>query len=548
MVSLDPITGVLGRKAAAHFLRRVTFGASKQQIDTFAGYSIDQAVSAVLVESNIPSPPKDKKTGATWLNPKPGLSNSGEEDLRDFFKSWVLESMAKSGSNAVEKLTFFLHTHFTTIQSVVDQSSALYYQYLLLKKYTFGNLKELAEKICKDNAMLILLDGSLNVSGRPNENFAREFFELYTIGRGKEIGAGNYTNYTESDIREAARVLSGWAYDSNYTTIDASTGVPSGKLKLNSSKLADKHDPGVKTFSSAFQNKSIAPSALSGSYATEAAATKEITELVEMIFAQPETARFFCRKLYRFYIFYKISEEVEENIIKPLAENLVANNFQIKPLVEKLFKSKHFFDQDNTEVNDNARGALIKSPLDISIGMLKFFKVEMPSDANLTNYYGAYGELLSSLRDQGMDYYEPLDVAGYDAYHEAPNYNRNWISANFLARRYEFAALAIKGIGMDGQPPLFKIDVMKYITDPVNVPNPSDATQLAKDVIELLLPEAITEERFNYFLNILLDNLSTINWEHEWENYISSKNDMGIRTQLEDFFNAVLQSPEYQLL
>ena len=546
MAALDEITGTLGLSKASHLLRRLTFGATRPEVDTFSSKTISQALDILLSPLTVPAPPVDLKTGNSWIAPT--TQNSSESDLRQYFRCWLYGLMYKSGTNATEKLTFFLHTNFTAIAAVIDKSTALYYQNQLLRKYATGNIKELALKICTDNAMLVLLDNRLNEYVKPNENFAREFFELFTIGKGPEIGAGNYSTYTEQDIQAAAKVLSGWNTDFTYSNIDPLTGIPSGKLKVNSSNLAFKHDVGIKTFSPAFDNIEIKPSAVSGSFATTAAATQELKEFVNMVFSKRATALNICRKIYRFFVYYRITDQVEANVISPMADNLIANNYVLKPVFEMLFKSQHFFDEDDAVTSNNAKGAIIKSPLEVTIGMMKYFEISLPeSSSDLTKYYTEVGSVIDAMVDQGFDLYEPLDVAGYDAYFQAPLYNRNWISPNFLARRYQFAQYLLEGKNNLGKPSVLKIDAIQFVKQVANISDPSDGNLLAKELIDYLLPESITDDRTTYFRNILLDNLSLINWKNEWNNYQSSGNDMAIRTQINAFLNAVLQSAEYQL-
>ena len=149
--------------------------------------------------------------------------------------------MMASGGNACEKITFFWHTHFTTKKSLVG-STRMYYQNALFRYHALGNFRDLTKSICMDNAMLRFLDGSLNDKNNPNENFARELLELYTIGKGPQIGPENYTNYTETDVREAARVLSGYEDDGDFVNPDLLTGIPMGVVKSNAQLIATAHD------------------------------------------------------------------------------------------------------------------------------------------------------------------------------------------------------------------------------------------------------------------------------------------------------------------
>ena len=545
MAALDEIAGVLGFSRASHLLRRLTFGATRAETDAFSAKSISDALATLLSVTPAPQTPEDLKSGMPWI--VPGSQNSSESDLRQYFRCWLYGLMFNTSGNATEKMTFFLHTNFTAISTVVEKSTALYYQNQLLRKYTTGNIKELALKICKDNAMLVLLDNRLNVNAKPNENYAREFLELYTIGKGKELSAGNYTTYTEQDVQAAARVLSGWDTDFTYSTIDPVTGIPSGKLKLSGS-LASKHDAGSKIFSAAFDNNEIKPSAVSGSFATAEAAEKELSDMVDMIFSKRATALNICRKIYRFFVYYRITDQVEIEVISPMADNLIANNYNLKPVFELLFKSKHFFDEDDIITQNNVKGAIIKSPLEVTIGMMKHFNIKLPDpSSDLPGFYKEVGSVLDAMTDQGFDLYEPLDVAGYDAYFQAPLYNRNWISPNYLARRFQFAQYIIEGKTSSGKDSVLKLDAINYVKNPSNVSDPSNGDILPRELIKYLFPENITDQRYLFFQNILLDNLSVINWKNEWNNYTASGDDMAVRMQVNAFLNAVLQSAEYQL-
>ncbi len=192
--------------------------------------------------------------------------------LKEDVLAWWLDEMVNAELSAIPKLAFFLHTHFTTIASRLDFSHALYYQIKLFRYYALGSLKELSKDICMDNAMLQHLDGVLNEKGRPNENYAREFLELYTIGKGPQKGPGNYTNYTEEDIVAAAKVFSGYKQDKTFSNLQETHGCATVRLELNGQQLASQHDASVKQFSAAFNNQTIAPSETIDGRATEDAA------------------------------------------------------------------------------------------------------------------------------------------------------------------------------------------------------------------------------------------------------------------------------------
>jgi len=550
MASLNPFTGQLGLDKAAHLLRRTTFGPTRAEIESFAAKTVSEALTDLMQEQPTPDPPVDPQTGENWL-PKPDDTNSGDDSLFEYFKAWFLEQMRKSTPNLTERMTYFWHTFLPADHSLIQNSTSLYYQNALYRQFAFGNLKTLMAKVCVDNAMLVYIDNTLNDKDAPNENFARELQELYTIGKGPQIGPEDYTNYTETDVKEAARVLTGIKHNFDFDTIDPDTNLPRGKVTLNDALQAERHDPGEKQFTDKYNNTVIAPKPefMEDGMATEEGFYDELEQLIDMIYAQPETARFFCRKLYRFFVYYEITDEIENDIIIPLSQTLIDNNYEIKPVLEQLLSSEHFFDINNSTDQNNNFGALIKSPVDLVIGAFRFFKLTLPADP-MELYHYAYGQGISRMiEDQGMQFYKPIDVAGYPPYHQVPAYNRNWISANNLAERYHMANQLIDGKISDGTGELlYKLDIVAYVEDTANISDPSDANILVKELADYMFPQSIPTERMEYFVNtVLLDGLDADMWTDEWNNYQSSGDDAGVRAQLERLIIIMMQSPEYQL-
>ncbi|MEO1049396.1 MAG: DUF1800 domain-containing protein [Bacteroidota bacterium] len=558
MASLAQYNGVLDRRKAAHLLRRATFGPTKEEIDQFTGLSVAQAVNTLYEEQLAPEAPIDPNTGQTWVEAP--IPEERPEGHMSMVLGWWMDQMKNSGANIRERMVYFYHTHFTTKNDKVTDSVAIYYQNALFRQFAVGNFKEICRRICLDNAMTIFLDGKSNIKGRPNENFGREFLELYTIGKGPQVGEDDYTTYTELDVQEAARVLSGYQEDRTYANIDLETELPTINFRGNGI-IAGQHDATPKTFSERFNNAVIAPPVeeMQGDNTTIEGALDELDQLVEMIFAQDETARYICRRLYRFFVYYEITEEVEQDVIEPLAQTFRDNNYELQPVLTQLLSSEHFFDTDNaTEVDDN-HGAIIKSPLELVIGSMRYFRVELPDPASeLPAFYDAYRSILRSLNDQGLDLYNPFEVAGYPAYHQAPSFNRNWISANFLALRYLFIDNLMSN-PEDG----FVLDIIDFVRDPANNFQPAEATNLVQALVEYLFPEIITQERFDYFIDTFLDvpnspelspaeiqalrDQEVINWGLDWNTFINTNDDTGIRTSLENLVNVLLQTPEYQL-
>ena len=219
---LPEYSGSLGLKRAAHLLRRAAFGATRQEIDSFAALTPAQAIIQLFRQS-LPELvlPVDPATNAEWVLSGTSDANSGDDDLQEFFKRWFIGQMLGAGINsslslaysAREKLVFFLHSHFPAIQSKISSSRALYFQNQLFRIFARDgvnpdpdfNFKTLTKKVSVDNAMLRLLDGNLNVKGSPNENYGRELLELYSIGCGLEgtlpPGSGGSAYYAHTSFR-----------------------------------------------------------------------------------------------------------------------------------------------------------------------------------------------------------------------------------------------------------------------------------------------------------------------------------------------------------
>lgn len=546
MASLNPITGALGEQKAAHLLRRATLGPRLQDIYIFSGMTAQAAFTALSQSQTAPPLPVDPLSGTDWVYPNSMDPNQFGTTLSDYTRSWWLENMRASEPNLTERMIWFYHTHFPMIMSRIEGNPQFAIDYLrLLHFYALGNYKSLAKAICIDNAMLVHLDGNLNIKGVPQENFAREFLELFTVGKGEEVSLGDYTNFTEDDVKALTKGLTGWGIDPSFQTIDPLTTFPTGKVK-GSATTSSQHDVGAKQFSGAFNNAVIQTGSVTGSNAAITAVYTELDDLINLIFNSPHTAKHICRRIYRQFAYYEITTEIETDIIEPLATVLVNNNFEILPVLEVLFQSEHFYDLDTPITEDNNIGAIIKSPVDLVIGTMRLFNLTVPDKTTqLQAHYDMYSQLIGQLSLQGIEFFEPYDVAGYEPYFQYPDFHRYWISSNYLANRYKFSELLISGFtGTSGV--LLKLDIVDFVE--TNCSNPGDATILVQELVKWLFPITLDAARFNYFRDtVLLDQLSAANWTAEWNNYVNTSSDVNVRLQLESLIMAMMQSPEYQL-
>ncbi|MEO1516168.1 MAG: DUF1800 family protein [Bacteroidota bacterium] len=541
MASLTPKNGTLGKRLAAHLLRRTTYAFDKAQLDAFAQKTAGQAVDD-LFQYQAPSIPEpiDPETGQGWINT--GIAPvSSNFRLKHYVSTWWMHETMQDNSIG-SKMTFFLHTNF--VVEAASYNSDRYFDYLaLLRHYSLGNFRQLAEKIILDDTMLRYLDNTLNNRNNPNENFAREYFELFTIGKGEQIGPEDYTNYTEEDIRQAARLLTGFKTATRGQYIDPDTGLSRGRTAFS------QHDRDPKTFSAAFQNRVI-----NGAQSASEMFT-ELGEFVDMIFEQDETARATVRKLYRFFVSRNITAEIESDIIDPLAATFRNNGYEFEPVVKELLKSVHFYDEDDSDNADEIIGSLIKSPLELLIGTMGFFNVSTPDPVQnpQEHYIDFYLRSIINLYLKQTDFnlFRPAVVAGYPAYYQSPDFNRNWFNGSTIIGRYSLPEMLLTGrrvlaggrLGGD-----VRLDIVEYVSTAGNISDPYQSDILVNELLENLLAEKPDQHRINYFLNtIFLDDLPPQDWTYEWKNYLNTGDDSEIRIPLETLAQAIMYSPEYQL-
>jgi uncharacterized protein (DUF1800 family) len=236
--------------------------------------------------------------------------------------TWWLDRMLATPAPLQEKLTLYLHGHFATAAGEKDiYGLDIIEQNQLLRRNALGNWRELTHAIARDRAMLKWLDNARNRKAHPNENFARELMELFTLGIG---------NYTESDVRESARAFTGYTF-----------ARPSGEFVFNGAQ----HDDGLKTFLGQ-----------TGNFDGDA--------IIDIIFAQPAAAQFFARRILEFFVY----ADPEPELVAALGTQIRRNDFNMAPVFSTLFRSNVFF-------SERAYRALVKSPVEFVIGSYKLFGI-----------------------------------------------------------------------------------------------------------------------------------------------------------------------------
>ena len=528
--SIAPYKGEWTYKQAAHLLRRTTFGVTYAQIKEIATKDLPSVVDALLDNSTpLPPPPINYNKnndytvpiGETWVNaPYGGGVNLTSYRLNSLY-AWNMGVLLESTLNIREKMTLFWHNHFVVDSSIVKDAKVIYRYISTLRANATGNFKDLVKLMTIEPAMLRYLNGNTNNKNKPNENYARELLELFTIGKGDAAGPGDYTTFTEDDVIEVAKVLTGWR-DRGFKTKDPDQ-------EIYSEFLRGRHNRESKQLSHRFDNAVI-----------ENADDKEYEQLIDVIFQQPEVARFICRKLYRWFVYYKIDEAVEANIIQPLADTLIANDFEIAPVIRQLLLSEHFFDAELI-------GPMIKNPLDFVLPIFRQFEIAIPEDDKIAQYK-VWNFISNQMPNLQMTYFKPPDVAGWKAYYQAPGFYKGWISSVTLTSRMLITdTVTMQNRKVSGIP--MKIDVLAFVA---KIDDALDPNAVLAEFAKILFTQPLTESQHAFLKEILIPGLPDYEWTVEYSDHLSRPNNNGLRRGVENRLKSVLQAmlsmPEYYLM
>ena len=352
----------MGFDEARHLLNRTSFAAQVDEIDDFAKLMRAQAVDRLLAETRRQAsypPPQWSQTYERLYRPGMTQEERMKANRRELvergleLRTWWVAEMLSTASPFTERMTLFWHNHFATSQQKSRSATLMYRQNVLFRKYATGNFAAMLREVGKDPAMLIYLDGAQNRKGAPNENFAREVMELFTLGEG---------HYTEQDVKEAARAFTGWS-------IDPDTGAFRFRPFI--------HDDGVK--------KVLGQE---GRFNGD--------DMITILLQQPATSEFIVSKLWREFVSPDTSNPANAAAIKQLAADWCAANYEIKPLLREMLLTDAFWAPEN-------RATLVKSPVDLVIGSLRQFRFSVEDPAPFAVI----------LRQLGQDLFNPPNVKGW---------------------------------------------------------------------------------------------------------------------------------------
>lgn len=366
---------------AAHLLNRAGFGGSPAEIKTFHALGREKAVDSLIA----PTEPMDAFPSPSWSNAEQALADMKarrqqfratqmqtrdlspeevEKAKRETFQeiqkqnrqralesqAWWFHRMLKTEAPLREKMTLFWHDHFATSIQKVKQPVLMIMQNELFRKNAFGSFKDLTQAILMDPAMMLYLDTQSSKKGMPNENFAREVMELFTLGEG---------NYTEQDIHEAARAFTGYYID-----------LANGKVSQNKRQW-DPTDKTVFGKTGPFDGKDV----------------------INLIFEKKDAARFMSKKLWEFFVYDNPSEAA----LDKLSDSFLKANFETGPLLREIFLSREFY-------NEAAIRSQIKCPVQYLVELLKQLEIDNPP----------MGFPITAEQQLGQILFMPPNVAGWD--------------------------------------------------------------------------------------------------------------------------------------
>lgn len=527
---LAPYTGQWTENEIIHLLKRTMFGAKKQDIDYFKTKSVAETINELLNPvAALPSPPVKEYTvaatvttpdtsialGDTWVNDVNG-DGTIQYYRRVSFKKWWMGVMVNQDRSIREKMTLFLHNHFSTETDNVSNPNYIYNHHTLLRTNALGNFKALTRSVTLDPAMLVYLNGQVNTATAPDENYGRELQELFCCGKGPD------SQYTESDVKMAAKVLTGWRNDST---------------KFSSYFTASRHDTTSKQFSAFYQNKTI--TGRTGATAGDL----EINDLMDMIFATNEVAKYVCRRIYRWFVYYEIDAAIEANVITPLAAIFRNNNYELKPVLNALLSSEHFFDPA-------IMGCQIKSPVDMVVGMCRELNVSFPPASDYASNYGLWNFLVSSVANMQQNIGDPPDVSGWKAYYQAPQFYEIWINSDTYPKRVQFTdTMCVSGYTYNSKKII--VDGIAYAQ---TLSNPGDPNILLNDVLKYLFRMDLSAaSKAQIKKDILLGGQVTDGyWTDIWNTYISTPSNTAnttlVRNRLRDLLKYCMDLSEFQLI
>ncbi len=429
-------------------------------------------------------------------------------------QKWWVGRMVAALKPLGEKMVLFHHTHFATASSKVYKSKYMAVQNALFREFALGDFRELVKRVTIDAAMLWWLDNTQNVVTKPNENYARELQELFTLGVYDFAGD---RNYLQEDVKQAARILTGWSVDDDYR-----------KRTITVAFSAGNHDGASKTMYASTPNAFTLPGTLPGGTVNFLGDT-EYAGLVEGIFnhidseGHPTVARYIARKMWKFFAYDpdvdassttgradlalidRLADEFKSPVEDPHPTSKVGESaaYSMHALARKMFLQEEFY-QDATRT--------VKGPTEYVVGSLRMLRGKL----------GRYVSIGDVLANQGQDLLNPPNVFSWKG-------NLNWVTTETLLSRYDFARDFAQSPKRDPYAH-YTFDIYAYLDDPP----PASTTRQA------------VVDRFLKVLGLAVDAAELVNWLGTADPINLTDSDY-VDTYVRGLLHLMLTSPQYHV-
>lgn len=451
--------------------------------------------------------------GSTWITD--GYAATDQNDQHDArMKSFSAHQFGTTiiDTTITSMMTLFMIERFGT--KFGEDARANYDFYRLLSDNCLGDFRQLIKDVGVHPVMLHFLNGNLNVASNPQENYAREVMELFGIGKIETGIPEDFGNYMESDVPEVAKACTG------YSTINMrsqTSGIPSSVF------TPANHDNTTKNLSSHFGNAVITPAGIA-----------EYDNFVDIMFAQPNALDNFCENLYTFFVYDGattdgLPDEVYDSIIPVMVQTMIDSNFQIRPVLAQLFKSRHFYDI-------RQHGGLIKSPVNFVASMMHPMQ-SYPNFSFDINYAILYKIVDDYVEELGMDITTPPDVAGWLAFYQGPSKTKYWINTALIYERLKIVNSFIGGNGVNVNGNLFQPDFLGFVD---SLPGSLDPNTVIDNMVLVFLAKDIDSTQKTALKLVLTNGQPDFEWTDEYGDYLANPTDPVLADPVRDRIKATL--------
>jgi uncharacterized protein (DUF1800 family) len=544
---LEAYTGTWGNTQKKHLLNRVLTGYANRHLLDLNNLSLQKSLDLIFTPEKQPSVPvndydyeitkeETEKQGHVYIEPGKEYvfapePNGSPGQRYQSHAAWLFRNMIHQNTSIHWRMIFFLHNLLVASSGGIKM---LYQYYMTLFNSSYESYKSTIYKITIDPMMLDYLNLQSSQKNKPDENYARELQELFTVGKGPN------SQYTEGDVKAMARLLVGWQF--SYDSMKKTTGPIT--VKFNDWN----HDTSDKQFSAFYGNRLI-----KGQKGQDG--KKELDEAIDMIFSTNECALYLCRRLYQFFCYPIIDDTVEKNIIAPMAELLRKSNFELMVPLRVLLGSAHFYDT-------SFYNSMIKSPIEFMFGFYKEFDLylfntgggDIPkrfSDSLTANFY-KFRNLNWEMNNIGLNYTDPPSVSGWPAYYQAPVYDLFWINSDTISKRSNSGNSLAKwgawvGTGDTKGNVHLQIDKIKFVS---SLKSPDNIDLVIDETVARIMGAPISAKAKERIKASVLGGNAASYYTQLYQSYISKPTEetrTTLSNRLENLFSALFQMGENHL-